>query len=533
MFDHGKFGGGPAPDATGSARGAVIEGRRGDAGHVTDALVAAIDELLALDPDGIGDGGLAAAMVGLRRQQARLAAAVAGLTAAFDTRRVWADDGSRSPIDWIAVRARVPRPQAAGEVRDARRLRTMPTTRAAYSRGDLSPAHVRTLTKLAGHPRAGEHFPDSEALLVDHARTNRFDDWSRLCHHWRDAADPDGPEQRRARDHDLRRFTLHTGLDGVTHPDGYLTAIASATVGGALERLERELFDTDWAAAKAIHGDDVTTAHLARTPAQRRHDALVLMAERAMATPADARRPAPLVTVLVDYPTLTGRVCELAATGTIVAPGDILELLTRDDTLIQRAVFDSPNTITDISSARTFRGTLRRILDLVHRRCHHDTCHTPAHHCQADHVIPWTQGGPTAIDNGGLACGPHNRWYYTHEQRNGPPSPADDTDNGLGTVHAVARRDRDPTNRPPVAASSEHVDGADHLVRDPGHSPAGVAADGAHAMPVTRARARPRIRHRRVPNGRWAGADLVYVDGGGRLTIDLDPPPADADADDA
>ena len=254
----------------------------------------------------------------------------------------------------------------------------MPTTRAAWRNGDLSPAHIRTLTRLAGHPRAGEHFPDAEALLVREATRSRFDDWSRICDHWRDAADPDGPEQRRARDHDLRRFTIPTGLDGIGHPDGYLTTIANATIGSALERIEQELFDADWATAKALHGDDTTPAHLARTPAQRRHDALVEMAERATAAPADARRPAPLVTVLVDYPTLTGRVCELAGTGTVVAPGDILELLARDDTLIERAVFHGPNHITDISRARTFRGTLRRILDLAHQRCDHHTCHVPA-----------------------------------------------------------------------------------------------------------------------------------------------------------
>jgi hypothetical protein len=54
--------------------------------------------------------------------------------------------------------------------------------------------------------------------------------------------------------------------------------VATAAVNGALARIERELFNADWAAAKAIHGDDTTAAHLARTAAQRRNDALVEMA---------------------------------------------------------------------------------------------------------------------------------------------------------------------------------------------------------------------------------------------------------------
>ena len=173
--------------------------------------------------------------------------------------------------------------------------------------------------------------------------------------YWRDAADPDGPEQRHGRDTDLRRFRIGVGLDGVGHPDGYLTPVATAAVNGALARIERELFAADWAAAKAIHGDATTAAHLARTAAQRRHDALVEMATRALTAPADGKRPAPLVTVMVDFETFAGRVCELAA-GTVIAPGAVAEMLGGDETLIQRVVADGANRVRDISSARQLPG---------------------------------------------------------------------------------------------------------------------------------------------------------------------------------
>ena len=389
---------------------------------LTGGLSRAIDALLDVDPDAMSDGELADAMLGLRREQARLAAVVADLTAAFEARQTYAADGSRSATDWIAVHARLPRPQVAGEVRDARRLRSMPETRAAFRTGDISAAHVRVLARLAGHPRAAAHFPEGEAHLVAEGRRLRFDDWERLCAYWRDAADPDGPERRHGRDHDLRRFRIGVGLDGVGHADGYLTPVATAAVDGALDRIERELFAADWATAKAIHGDDTTVAHLARTSAQRRHDALVEMAVRAMTAPADGKRPAPLVTVMVDYDTFAGRVCELAA-GTIVAPGTVAELLGDDETLIERVVFDGANRIRDISSARSFRGTLRRVLDVVHRRCSHETCFVPADRCQGDHVIAWSEGGLTTQANGRLGCGPHNRWWYA-TGRSDPPRPA-------------------------------------------------------------------------------------------------------------
>jgi Domain of unknown function (DUF222) len=410
MFDAGGSGG---ATATATSLGAL-----------TGALERAIDGLLAVDPDGLADTELAEAMLALRREQARLAAVVAEHTAVFEARQGHAEDGSRSATDWIAVHARLPRGPVAGEVRDARRLRTMPHTRAAFRTGDLSAAHVRVLARLAGHPRAGRHFPDGEAHLVGEGRRLRFDDWQRLCAYWRDAADPDGPEHRHGRDTDLRRFRIGVGLDGVGHADGYLTPVATAAVNGALERIERELFAADWAAARAVHGDDTTATHLARTSAQRRHDALVEMATRALTAPADGKRPAPLVTVMVDFDTFAGRVCELAA-GTVIAPGAVAELLGHDETLIQRVVADGTNRVRDISSARSFRGTLRRVLDVVHRRCEHKTCFVPGHLCQGDHILAWSEGGLTTQDNGRLGCGFHNRWWYATRRSHPPPGEPD------------------------------------------------------------------------------------------------------------
>lgn len=142
------------------------------------------------------------------------------------------------------------------------------------------------------------------------------------------------------------------------------------------------------------------------------------MAVRAVTAPPDGKRPAPLVTVMVGYETFAGQICELAR-GTVVAPGTVADLLGHDDTLLERAVFDGPDRLVELSAARTFRGTLRRLLEIRQRRCDHRTCHVPADRCQGDHVIPWSAGGRTSQSNGRLRCGPHNRWSYEHD-----PGPA-------------------------------------------------------------------------------------------------------------
>src|SRR5690606_20243523 len=100
----------------------------------------------------------------------------------------------------------------------------------ALRAGDITLPHAHRLAAVAAHPRTGRHYPEGEPALVEAARTLRFDDFETALAHWRDAADPDGPEQRRARDEQLRRVHLSPGLDGVGHLDGYLTPLGHATV---------------------------------------------------------------------------------------------------------------------------------------------------------------------------------------------------------------------------------------------------------------------------------------------------------------
>ena len=373
--------------------------------EATRQVADAVDEVLALDGDDITDDDLRTAMVELRRVQSRLAAVVTQLTARFDARRAWADDGSRNAADWVSYHAHRPRPEAASEVRVGRQLRTMPVLRRAWRAGEVSAAHARVLARLAAHPRAGVHFPDGEASLVEQAGRLRFDDFERVTRYWLAAADPDGPERDHRRDLDLRRCSLDIGLDGVGHLDGRMAPVGAATVGGALDRIERELFEADLTEARARLGDAASAADLARTPAQRRHDALVEMAARSVTAPPDGKRPAPLVTVMVGYETFAGPICELAR-GTVVAPGTVADLLGQDDTLFERAVFDGPDRLVELSAARTFRGTLRRLLEVRQRRCEHRTCHVPADRCEGDHVLPWSAGGETSQSNGRLHAAP-------------------------------------------------------------------------------------------------------------------------------
>jgi hypothetical protein len=373
---------------------------------VASGLSRALDGLLEVDPASLSDDELGDAVVDVRRLEARLAAATARLTAEFDGRRTWAVDGSRACAPWLAHRLQLPVGHMRDEVRLARRLRSMPETSDGLASGDIGVAHAHRLASLnAG--RTAHAFPEAEGWLVGKARAERWVDFCRITDYWRQVVDPNGVEQDAATDEELRRVHLSEGWRGTGILDGLLTPLGRATMASALDQIEQELFDADWSEVRAEHGDAACLGNIRRTPAQRRHDALVELATRAMTAPADGRRPRPLVSVLVGYETFAGRVCELAD-GTVITPGTVASMLDQVD--IERAVFDGPSRVLDLGRARSFVGAARRALELRDRQCTHITCDVPARRCQGDHIVAWSEGGITTPDNGQLRCGYHNRW---------------------------------------------------------------------------------------------------------------------------
>jgi hypothetical protein len=130
------------------------------------------------------------------------------------------------------------------------------------------------------------------------------------------------------------------------------------------------------------------------------------MATRSKTAPLNGHRPAPLFSVLVDYETMHGRICQLAE-GIVVSPGSLLSWL--DEAYLERAVFSPGGRVEVSATTRLFSGATRRAVELRDRECTHPYCDIPAHDCQVDHIIPYAQNGPTTQENGRLLCGFHNR----------------------------------------------------------------------------------------------------------------------------
>jgi hypothetical protein len=376
-----------------------------------DDLTESIDHLAASDPSVYAD---AESIEVLHRELARLEAVTTEAVDAFNTSGTWALDGARTASAWVATRCRLPRGEAQRRSRLGRQLADLPMCRRAWSAGEINAAHVSTIAALRRESTA-EALERDEAVLVDQAKSLRFDQFNRAAKYWEQYADPDGTDEAAEERRSRRDVYLASTFDGMFLGKMTLDAQSGSTVSGELTRLERQLFEADWAEAKDNLGREPRVEELSRTSAQRRADALVEMAIRSRTAPADGQRPAPQFSVLVGYETFHGRICQLA-NGAVVSPGSLLPWL--DEAYLERVVFRPGRRVEVSPTVRLFSGATRRAIEVRDQECTHPYCDTPAPDCQVDHIVPAADGGPTTQENGRLLCGFHNRL------RNQRPPPA-------------------------------------------------------------------------------------------------------------
>lgn len=289
----------------------------------------------------------------------------------------------------------------------------------AFAAGAIGVEHVDVLNRARGRSRiVAQAYARDEAMLVGWATTEVFDRFRHRVDERLQCADEGAAERHAERLHERRRLHLSQSLEDRWFLDALLDPISGEIVHEVLDRIDRELFEIDWAATRTALGCEPVAADLPRTPAQRRADALVEMARRAGAVPAGARLPVPLFTVLVGEATFA-KVCELAS-GRIVPPGSVASWL--DEAVIERIVFDGPDRVIGVSHRRAFRGALRRAIEVRDGTCTDHYCNCPAHRSQVDHVVPHAAGGVISLDNGRLLCGFHNR--RRSRRRRPPDEPA-------------------------------------------------------------------------------------------------------------
>ncbi len=346
---------------------------------------------------GLNDTALSALVADLETRADQLEAERLRVLGEWDARAAWAADGACNGAAWLAARGRIARSTAAGVVRDARQLRTMPGTAAAVADGRLAPAKARLLSR-AVNARTREAFARDEEVLTEALAGLTVDDAALAIRYWLANVDQDGPEPD---DRERNGVWLSQVGAGRWRLKGDLDAEAGAIVSGVLdglvERARRELREAG--------------AELAGAGPRLRADALVDMARRCTAAPATAAGARPLVWVLAGHDQLASGVgaAELAGVGPVSAV-----LARRLACNAEVVIVDADGNRVQLNRAlRRATATQRRLLALRDRGCRFPGCGRPPGWCEAHHIVFWENGGMTDLSNLVLLCSFHH--HLCHE----------------------------------------------------------------------------------------------------------------------
>jgi hypothetical protein len=363
----------------------------------------------------------------------------------FDERDGWAGVGVQSCAHWLSWRCAMSLSTARDHVRVARKLRGLPETRQAIRQGRISYSKTRALCRIAT--------PATETQLVETAQHATAAQVERLVQSIRKVADDRLPPDRPPRDTPPLRLTWSWDPDGVLEIRARLAPEdGAAFLAVAKTMAEADRQDRNSATATAA------TPHSA-TPDATQPDATDLDETQPDATQPDPTDPdAPTMYVYTARSgscssELMGRLFRAAADGmaderdhealtpevvvhvdadvlTGVADSEDQDTLHRahleggpavSRAVIERLACDARISLTThaedgrtLDIGRSSRRPSPRQRKALLRRdsgCAMPGCQR-ARFLHAHHVVFWSRGGRTSVDNLVLLCGRHHRLLH-------------------------------------------------------------------------------------------------------------------------
>jgi hypothetical protein len=339
--------------------------------------------------------------------------------------------GAKSWRDVLAIRWRLSTGEAGRRLAEAEVLGprqsltgerldpVLPAVAAAQSGGLITADQVTVLRDTMGRLPGWVDAPTRAQIEVDLVRVavgvgpKELADQAkrRLFLLDQDGPEPDDTERARKRGICLGK----QGRDGTSPVSGWLTPEARATW---------EPIFAKFAAPGMCNPDDDEPCVLGtpiqaqidndhRSPAQRRHDAFVVIGRIALMGGELGQLnglPVSIIirTTLQDLESRAG--VGVSGGGTIVPIADVIRLAAHANHFL--AVFDkATGSAMDLFRARRVASPAQRIM-LIGRDggCTKPSCTVPAYGAQVHHAAAdWADDGNTNVDEMGLACGPDNR----------------------------------------------------------------------------------------------------------------------------
>lgn len=391
-------------------------------------------------------------------ERRRLDAEAAVLVSAVDQRGLYSKvDGHRSMAAFLRATLNYSTSEAAMWRSLGRAVDQLDGVGEAWSAGRFGRGQAKKIAEARSNRRVRDELGPFVPILVEQAEILDSADFAKLVDETVRRLDVDGA-------HDARD-------DAIEHRDAHVSAVGDGVVISAsggdpltaveleqiLEHFEDAEYAKDVAVRRDLWGNDASLHELARTPGQRRHDAIVAIFRAAIASGESGEAAALVLNIVCDAATwakisheaglasdtdLEGRPVD-PFTG-MTRPKELLDELTADpDSLldrrcetdtgvpvhahdvlraalsghVRRVVVDSAGTIIDKGRrSRLYTGSAREAAKLLVTRCQHPGCRMPARFSQVDHSDEWVADeGETSQANSGIECAAHN--VEKHRQR--------------------------------------------------------------------------------------------------------------------
>ena len=319
----------------------------------------------------------------------------------FDRREGWTGWGLQSCAHWVSWRCGVGLQAAREKLRVGRRLGELPLVREAFAAGELSYSKVRAVCRVAR--------PETEPTLLEMARYATTSQLEEIVRTYRKVTGRE--ELRDANDrHDGRFARWHWDEDGSLVFHARLSPEDGAVVLAALEAGKAAVEPPGPRTPAGTGAGDSAASPLGDTKSA---DALVAMAQLALAAPQDAAPPVPEV-VIVDRVALSGASDEgrCHIDGGVALPPETARRLACDATVVAM-IEAADGTPLDVGrKRRTPPPRLRRALRRRDGGCRFPGCGR-RRFLHAHHIVHWINGGETKLVNLILMCSHHH--HLVHE----------------------------------------------------------------------------------------------------------------------
>ena len=341
--------------------------------------------------------------------------AIAGVNSAFQVAGAAAVAGRERHGDGgaevLASRAGLSRREARSQVKTAEALAEVQELRDAVAGGRLAAANAKRMAEAIGKTSAADVESDGELLAK--AVSMRPDEFAREARRWVTERDGDGGESEHARQRARRCVRVWDADDGMVHLHGEFDAVSGRQIGNRLRAEAGRMYDADKKSSKDSKDSDSQR----RSFQQCMADALDSLTSTTNA--GGSGKPIADICVVAHVDDATGKLIAEIPGGDRL-PRAVLEQLACNAE-ITPAIYNTRGALLwQGHSKRTATSTQLKALKALYGGCF--ACGADFGICQAHHVKPVSEGGPTNVDNMVPACwGCHNKIHYFGWRIHGPP----------------------------------------------------------------------------------------------------------------